>query len=190
VRYRAVSSLATGVLAAALAGCSVIHEGQGHASAPELSGSPPSTAPIPAPATVDDNGQPVSPVALRLVREIYLAAAGADYPQLRHLLTRACFHSTAGYNAQIQLWHQPGTLHEMTTVLLTHGAATDGYTYPGFALSGWHTRFDYQDSAALHVVAPPSPTSDASSYTGPRIVVSFAPATGSKPNWCGLTPGG
>lgn len=132
MRYRALSSLATGMLAVTLAGCSVTHRGQGHLSMPAVSGSPASRAPIPA----------------------------------------------------------PGTLHEIATVLLTHGAATDGYTYPGFALSGWHTQVDYEDSAALHVVAPPSPTSDASSYTGPRVVISFAPATGSKPNWCGISPGG
>ena len=188
---RAVSSLAIWILAIALAGCTATtHSGQGQASAPVASSSPASTAPLAAPATVDDTGQPVSPVVLRLVRQIYLAAAQSDYTGLKQLLTRACFHSNADYQAQIQLWHRPGTLSDIATVLLTHGAATDGYTYPGFALSGWHTHFDYEDSAALHVLAPPSPTSDASSYTGPRIVISFAPATGSKPNWCGISPGG
>ena len=188
MRYRALSSLATGMLAVTLAGCSVTHRGQGHLSMPAVSGSPASRAPIPAPATV-------TTTASRCPRG---AAAGArDLPRrgpggLRAAAAsaRACFHSAADYNTQIRLWHQPGTLHEIATVLLTHGAATDGYTYPGFALSGWHTQVDYEDSAALHVVAPPSPTSDASSYTGPRVVISFAPATGSKPNWCGISPGG
>ena len=199
MRCGAVSSLVIGMLAIALAGCSATSTSSGPAattaagssSVPAPKAAPGSAAPatpLPAPATVDDTGQPVSPVVLTLVRKIYLASAQADYAGLQQLLTRACFHSAAAYQAQIQLWHQPGMLHEMATVLLTHGAATDGYTYPGFALAGWHTHFDYEDSATLHVVAPPSPTSDASSYTGPRVVISFAQATGSTPNWCGITP--
>lgn len=192
MRYRAVSSLAVGILATALAGCSATSTAPGPAaaSAPAVPRSSAPATPLPAPATVDDTGQPVSTVVLALVRKIYLASAQADYVQLQQLLTRACFSSNAAYRAQIQLWHQPGILQQMSTVLLTHGAATDGYTYPGFALAGWHTHFDYEDSALLHVAAPPNPTSDASSYTGPRIVISFAPATGSNPNWCGITPGG
>lgn len=192
MRYRAVSSLAVGILATALAGCSAtsMPSGPAAASAPAVPRSSAPATPLPAPATVDDTGQPVSTVVLALVRKIYLASAQADYVQLQQLLTRACFSSNAAYRAQIQLWHQPGILQQMSTVLLTHGAATDGYTYPGFALAGWHTHFDYEDSALLHVAAPPNPTSDASSYTGPRIVISFAPATGSNPNWCGITPGG
>jgi len=194
VRYRSVGSLAAWALAMTLAGCSAAGSGQGQTSSSSPASSPAATAgktaPLPAPATVDDTGRPVSPVVLAMVRQIYAAAVQADYATLRHLLTRACFHSNADYQAQIELWHQAGILHEMSTVLRTHGAATDGYTYPGFALDGWHTHFDYEDSATLHVVAPPKPTSDASSYTGPRMVFSFAPATGSKPNWCGISPGG
>ncbi len=189
MRYRAISSLAIGALAVTLAGCAASSStAAGRVTAAPSSSAP--ATPLPAPATVDDTGRPVSPVVLALVREIYLAAAQSDYTRLQQLLTRACFRSGAAYQAQIQLWHQPGILSQMSTVLLTHGAATDGYTYPGFALAGWHTHFDYEDSTLLHVTAPPNPTSDASSYTGPRTVISFAPATGSKPNWCGITPGG
>lgn len=146
----------------------------------------PAGSPLSAPPLVDDTGRPVTPVVLAMVRAIYAAAVAGDYAALQHLLTKACFRSNADYQKQLQLWRQPGELLTMRKVLLTHGAATDGYTFPGFALAGWHSHYDYEDAGALDVVAPPKPTSDASSYHGPRMVISFGPGA-TVPTWCGIS---
>jgi hypothetical protein len=72
----------------------------------------------------------------------------------------------------------------MTAILLTHGAATDGYTYPGFALAGFGTSYDYEDAAALHVKAPRIPTTT-SSYRGPTIGIGDEPPA-YRITWCGI----
>jgi hypothetical protein len=42
-------------------------------------------------------------------------------------------------------------LTKIAAILRTHGAVTDGYTYPGFALAGFQTDYDVADARALGV---------------------------------------
>lgn len=129
---------------------------------------------------------------MHLVTAIYDAAIRADYGRMQQLLTRGCFGTSAEYQAQLSLWHRPAVLKEMVALLRTHAAPTDGYTYPGFAMAGFQTSFDYADAAALHFKSPRLPTFT-SSYTGPTIIIGYEPVSGygphtrTPPNWCGIT---
>ena len=139
----------------------------------------------PQPAAVDDRDSPIAPAIVSLVRQIYTAAVNSDYVALKQLLKDNCPYPGLGQNAQVKLWHRPGVLHEMTALLLTHGAPTDGYTYPGFALAGFQTSYDYEDAAALHVKAPRIPTMG-SSYRGPTIGIGDEPPE-FRITWCGIS---
>jgi hypothetical protein len=140
---------------------------------------------LPQPAAVDDRDAPIAPAIVSLVQKIYAAAVHADYSRLKKLLTDNCPYPSLGLNAQVKLWHRPGVLHEMTALLLTHGALEDGYTYPGFALAGFQTSYDYEDAAALHVKAPRIPTMTPS-YRGPTIEIGDEPPA-FRITWCGIT---
>lgn len=137
------------------------------------------------PFTVDNENYALDPLTLSLVRRIYAAATHADYVRLGQLLRRYCTGSASIQDAQIKLWHRPGVLHEMAAILLTHGAGTDGYTYPGFAIAGFQTSYDYEDAIRLHVKAPRIPTYTFA-YKGPTIIISWPFATHSAPHWCGI----
>ena len=156
---------------------------------PKLSDTP--RAPVktvkrpPQPSAVDDRDSPIAPAIVSLVRKIYIAATHSDYARLKQLLKDNCPYPGLGQDAQIKLWHRPGVLHEMTAILLTHGAVTDGYTYPGFALAGFGTSYDYEDAAALHVKAPRIPTTT-TSYRGPTIEIGDEPPE-YRITWCGIT---
>jgi hypothetical protein len=139
----------------------------------------------PQPFAVDNSDSSISPVILSLVRKIYAAATRSDYASLAQLLKSSCPYPGMGQDAQIKLWHRPGVLREMIALLLTHGAPTDGYTYPGFALAGFQTSYDYEDAAALHVKAPRIPTMTPS-YRGPTIGIGDEPPA-YRITWCGIT---
>ena len=156
--------------------------------APNPSGTP--HAPVktakqpPQPAAVDNRDASIAPAIVSLVRKIYGAAVHADYSRLKKLLTDNCPYPGLGQTAQIKLWHRPGVLHEMTVLLLTHGALEDGYTYPGFALAGFQTSYDYEDATMLHVKAPRIPTTTPS-YRGPTIEIGDEPPA-FRITWCGI----
>lgn len=137
----------------------------------------------PQPFAVDDLGSPIAPAIVSLVRKVYAAAARSDYARLKQLLTDNCPYP--GQDAQVKLWHRPGVLDEMTALLLTHGAPTDGYTYPGFALAGFQTSYDYEDATVLHVKAPRIPTTTPS-YRGPSIGIGDEPPE-YRITWCGIS---
>ena len=134
---------------------------------------------------MDDSGSPIPPVILSLVRKIYAAVTHSDYSSLEQLLKSNCPYPGLGQDAQIRLWHRLGVLREMIALLLTHGALTDGYTYPGFALAGFQTSYDYEDAATLHVKAPRIPTMTPS-YRGPIIGIGDEPPA-YRITWCGIT---
>jgi hypothetical protein len=136
------------------------------------------------PFAVDDSDSPIAPVIVSLVRKIYAAATHTDYARLEQLLKNNCPYLATVQDAQIKLWYRPGVLHEMIALLLTHGAPTDGYTYPGFALAGFQTSYDYEDAAALHVKVPRIPTMTPS-YRGPTIVIGDEPPA-YRIYWCGI----
>ena len=136
------------------------------------------------PFAVDDDDSPIPPVILSLVRKIYAAAMHSDYARLEQLLKNNCPYLATVQDTQVKLWHRPGVLHEMIALLLTHAAPTDGYTYPGFALAGFQTSYDYEDAVALHVKAPRIPTLTPS-YRGPTIVIGDEPPS-YRIYWCGI----
>ena len=89
------------------------------------------------PFTVDNDDYPLDLLTLSLVRRIYAAATHTDYAELNRLLRNYCSEPASAEDAQIKLWHNPEVLREMAAILLTHGATTVGYTYPGFAIAGF-----------------------------------------------------
>ena len=137
------------------------------------------------PFTVDNDDYPLDLLTLSLVRRIYAAATHTDYAELNQLLRNYCSEPASAEDAQIKLWHNPEVLREMAAILLTHGATTDGYTYPGFAIAGFQTSYDYEDAAELDVKAPRIPTLT-SSYKGPTISISWPFMPHSTPHWCGI----
>ncbi len=141
----------------------------------------------PQPFAVADDDSPIAPVIVSLVRKIYAAATHSDYTRLEQLLKNNCPYLATVPDTQIdqiKLWHRPGVLREMIALLLTHGALTDGYTYPGFALAGFQTAYDYEDAALLHVKAPRIPTMTPT-YRGPTIEIGDEPPE-YRITWCGI----
>ncbi|MGH3374728.1 MAG: hypothetical protein ACRDP6_08305 [Actinoallomurus sp.] len=103
-------------------------------------------------ATLDDAHKPVEPLALPAISAVYCAVTHADYARMDQLYCdRGCGLNRTVRQAQIRLWRRPGMLEKIAAVLRTHGALTDGYTYPGFALAGFQTDYDLADAKALGV---------------------------------------
>lgn len=174
---------AVACLIAALASCSA-NPKQKASSAPAETRT---AVRAPEPYSVDDEGHALPALMVHLAREMYGATVHEDYAQLTRLLDQYCAGpSMAPYrSAQIRSWHQPGVLHEMAMLLMTHAAPTDGFTYPGFSLAGFQTKYDYDDAALLHVRAPSVPTMHPT-YRGNTIIFGYGWPPAKQPSWCGM----
>jgi hypothetical protein len=85
-----------------------------------------------------------------VISAVYCAVTHGDYARMEQLYcAQGCGTSSAGRQAQARLWHRPGVLGKLAAILRTHGALTDGYTFPGFALAGFQTDYDVADAKAL-----------------------------------------
>jgi hypothetical protein len=142
----------------------------------------------PEPYTVDDSGEPLPPLMVKIVREIYLAATHANYAVLTNTLDTYCAGSAMAPDRRLQIeaWHRRSFLREMAALLMTHAAPTDGYTYPSFSLDGFVTKYNYEDAAYLHVSAPPI----GGNYAGYRGYIMYFrygnPLVAKSPVWCGM----
>jgi hypothetical protein len=140
------------------------------------------------PATIDNLGSPVAADALVLINTVYDAAVAGDVERLLQFC-RGC--RNPDYRAeQRALLASDKTRAEFIRVLRTHGAATDGYTFPGFAPSGFTSALDVQDAAYLGVATPAPTATGAPAYRGIRTSFEDPHANGTGAySWEGVTRG-
>ena len=130
---------------------------------------------------VDNEGNEISPAALRVIDATYRALAKPDYAKLRALCGE-CSRNAGYAESQEQLWRQGDIRTGLLKVLRqAHAAPTDGevtdepfvlqYSYPGFVRTGIRSDEDVADAEVLGVPFPVKGGAPGSApYRGPTIV--------------------
>jgi hypothetical protein len=112
---------------------------------------------------VDDSGTALPGPARSIAERILAAARAHDAGDIDALMKDA---TPASIHAQNVILAEPGVYAQVVKVLTeTHGAPTDGETWPGFTMAAGHGTFDAQDERAMGVPSY-------SAYRGVRILVS------------------
>jgi DNA-directed RNA polymerase specialized sigma24 family protein len=141
-----------------------------HTAAPP----PPRPTPVAAPGViaVDDRGEPIDQKALGIAQEVLADARRHDGAALARLAGNGDVNGNPQITEQNKILARPGAFDEVINILTrTHGALTDGYTWPGFTLAGSANPLDRSDMSLLQV-------SDPKSYHGLRILIGESDTTG------------
>lgn len=111
---------------------------------------------------VDDTGQPLPAPARSIAERILNAARHRDVAGIDALMRG---DGTAAIAAQNKILKESGVFSDVVRVLTqTHGAPTDGETWPGFTMAQGHGTFDAADEHAMGVT-------NYRAYRGVRIII-------------------